>query len=115
MPSRKASKKVKKWVPKKGWVIKKVKNPVVLIGGPSYPAMACPKCGFYPCYANAYGSYHCPRCGHTWQASTTTMKMQAASTHPARTCPYKDCGYYPCYWDATAGSYHCPHCGRNFP
>lgn len=116
MPSGKTSKKmpkVKKWVPKKGWVIKKVKNPVVYGAMPSYPAMSCPKCHFAPCWADAYGTYRCPRCGNAWQGSTTTtMKAYAAGTGSTKDCPY--CGYGPCSRSILTGTYRCPHCGRDF-
>lgn len=69
----------------KKWVVKKVVNPAKYIkkivkppkkkgGEPivchmvamNYPPATCPKCGFNPVYADAYGSYKCPRCGDTW-------------------------------------------------
>jgi DNA-directed RNA polymerase subunit RPC12/RpoP len=116
MPSGKASKKtpkVKKWVPKKGWVIKQVKNPVIYQAMPSYPPLSCPKCLFSPCYADAYGTYHCPRCGDAFNASTHTMELYSAPIGSgSRTCPY--CRYSPCWPNILTGSYKCPHCGKSF-
>lgn len=105
------------WI-KKGWVVKKVVNPVVCCCTKgTYPAARCPYCGFYPCYADAYGSYRCPRCGKTFTLNGPTLTMLSKALHPPKTCTLtldKDHPYYPCYWDATAGSYKCPKCGKLF-
>ena len=116
MPSGKASKKtakIKKWVPKKGWVIKKVKNPVAYCCVSTYPPIKCKTCGFYPVYADAYGTYHCPRCNGT-QTFGAGMHMQSLiGSGTGRTCPY--CKYSPCYiGNILTGTYHCPHCGKDF-
>jgi hypothetical protein len=113
MPSRKASKKAlktKRWVPKKGWIVKKVKNPAVFMAMPGYPALSCPKCLFYPCYADAYGSYRCPRCGKVWQGSAPAMKGRVPKPPPSKICPC--CQYYPCW--CIDGVCRCPHCRTSF-
>jgi hypothetical protein len=117
MPSRKVLRrtpKVKKWVPKKGWVIKQVKNPVVCCYLSAYPPIKCKTCGFYPVYADAYGTYRCPRCSGTSSVSTGARPklLPAAATGTVRTCPF--CRYYPCYPNALTGTYHCPHCHKDF-
>ena len=52
---------------------KKIKNPVKSVT----VTMVCPpaqclntKCKFYPVYADAYGSYRCPKCGRTWACAS---------------------------------------------
>jgi hypothetical protein len=105
---------------KPGWVIKKVVNPphccCMKMMSP-YPPRPCPKCKFYPCYADAYGTYRCPRCDYVWKPGATAVPRLTPGTevqHPPRRCPVATCQYYPCYWDATAGCYRCPR-GHLFP
>ena len=99
--------KKSKWI-KKGWVVKKVVNPphccCMKMMSP-YPPRPCPRCKFYPCYADAYGTYRCPRCDYAWKTGQTAAKLTMAPK-PGKTCPI--CGYYPCYYDATCGCYKCP-------
>ena len=64
--------KKSKWI-KKGWVVKKVTNPVgCCCATGTQPAAKCPYREFYPCYADAYGSYRCPRCGKSFRLSVPT-------------------------------------------
>ncbi len=106
-----------KWI-KKGWVIKKIVNPAVCCcSAGTYPAAKCPNCEFYPCYADAYGSYRCPRCGTNFKLPAPTLAMMSQAFHPPKTCTLSDDKYhpyYPCYWDATTGTYRCPKCGGVF-
>ena len=124
------------WI-KKGWVIKKVVNiqPNCFTTNAPYPPLPCPRCKFYPCYADAYGTYRCPRCDCRWKSATIAAEAKKymkqcwvgpgtwdemcpeagasmMATRPAKTCPY--CGYYPCYYDTTCGCYKCPRCGKLF-
>lgn len=103
--------KKSKWV-KKGWVIKKVKNPVVCCYMSTYPPIKCKTCGFFPVYADAYGCYRCPRCSGTPTSKAAAGVKLLKAPGGAKTCPF--CQWYPCYYNALTGSYKCPKCGKLF-
>ena len=106
-----------KWM-KKNWVVKRIKNPPVMVMMGMYPPVICPKCGFFPCYADAYGTYRCPRCGKTFTVGGTTLaKSVVRASHPPATCYLKEDvyhPYYPVYWNAIDGCYRCPRCRGTF-